>query len=295
MNAIYGEHPRHRAVHAKGMWCEGTFTATPEARRALARSPSAAANHGLWFASRTRAAIPESHDAQRDARGMAVKLRPDDGDEIDIVATTSPTFATRTPEDFLELLRLRRPDPATGQPDMEALGRLPRRAPGDACPRSNRCSASGRRRASPPAPTTRRTPFACSTPTARGTWVRYRWLPGPGEATIDDDEARERGRDYLADELGSACETGPRSSTSCFQLAADGDSLEDPTAAWPDDRELVTAGTLEITEIVDDPEGGGHIEVFDPTRVVDGVEFSDDPILHARPKAYSVSAYKRLG
>jgi catalase len=28
---------------------------------------------------------------------------------------------------------------------------------------------------------------------------------------------------------------------------------------------------------------------------VDGIELSHDPILHARPRAYSVSAYRRLG
>ena len=32
-----------------------------------------------------------------------------------------------------------------------------------------------------------------------------------------------------------------------------------------------------------------------PARIVDGIELSDDPILHARPRAYSVSAYRRLG
>ena len=29
-NAIYGSHPHRRALHAKGTWCEGSFSATPE-------------------------------------------------------------------------------------------------------------------------------------------------------------------------------------------------------------------------------------------------------------------------
>ena len=45
--------------------------------------------------------------------------------------------------------------------------------------------------------------------------------------------------------------------------------------------------------MVADPESGGDVVVFDPTRVIDGVELSDDPILHARPKAYSVSIDRR--
>ena len=33
INAINGSHPGHRAVHAKGIVCEGTFTPTPEAAK----------------------------------------------------------------------------------------------------------------------------------------------------------------------------------------------------------------------------------------------------------------------
>jgi len=34
--------------------------------------------------------------------------------------------------------------------------------------------------------------------------------------------------------------------------------------------------------------------VFDPTRVPEGVELSDDPVLRFRPEAYSASAERRL-
>jgi catalase len=33
--------------------------------------------------------------------------------------------------------------------------------------------------------------------------------------------------------------------------------------------------------------------VFDPTRVTAGIELSDDPILHLRPRAYSASVERR--
>ena len=33
--------------------------------------------------------------------------------------------------------------------------------------------------------------------------------------------------------------------------------------------------------------------VFDPTRVVDGIELSDDPILRYRPSAYAESVKRR--
>jgi catalase len=40
-------------------------------------------------------------------------------------------------------------------------------------------------------------------------------------------------------------------------------------------------------------EQNGEVVVFDPARVVDGVELSDDPILRFRPGAYSASVDRR--
>jgi catalase len=125
-------------------------------------------------------------------------------------------------------------------------------------------------------------------------WVRWRWVPDEDEARLGDDEARERGADYLHADLPDRLARGPVSFELQLHLAADGDPLDDPTAVWPQDRELVPAGRLELTQSVSDPEVDGHIDVFDPTRVVAGVEPADDPILAARPHAYSVSAYRRL-
>ena len=48
-----------------------------------------------------------------------------------------------------------------------------------------------------------------------------------------------------------------------------------------------------MTTPVPDPEESGGPIVFDPTRVVDGIELSDDPILRYRPTAYSESIARR--
>jgi catalase len=78
-----------------------------------------------------------------------------------------------------------------------------------------------------------------------------------------------------------------------LQLAEPGDPTDDPTAQWPDERKTVNAGHLELTEAIESPEHDGHIDVFDPTRITDGIELSDDPILRFREKAYDVSARRR--
>ena len=199
-NAIYGPHPHRRALHAKGCFCSGTFSPSPEAR-ALCR---AAHFQGDAVPALIRfsngGGDPEGHDAQREARGMAVKLRPPNGAESDILAVTTPAFVLRTPEEFLELLRLREPDPDTGQPDFEKLGEYLAARP------ESQMAIQATLNTEPPASfatLTYHSPhsFRLVDADGNGTWARYRWRPEAGEATLPDGEARERGRDYLREEL----------------------------------------------------------------------------------------------
>jgi catalase len=286
-----GPHPGARALHAKGSWARGTFTATPKAAE-LSRAPHLQGEPIEALARFSNASgDPAAPDYERDGRGLGIKLRWA-GAETDILATTSPTFVSRTPEDFLELMSLRRPDPETGQADMEKLGAYlaahPEAQPAAEAVLMREPLASFATAAyfSPHA-------FALVADDER-TWVRWRWVPEAGEQRLPDDEARERGPDYLHDDLAERLAQGPVSFELRFQLAEAGDPLDDPTAVWPDERELASAGHLELTQSVPDPEADGHIDVFDPMRTVDGVEPSDDPILRTRPRAYSVSAYRRL-
>jgi catalase len=74
-----------------------------------------------------------------------------------------------------------------------------------------------------------------------------------------------------------------------------GRPIDDPRAARPQERETVGVGRLEVTEAGNDRGWDGDVLVFDPTRVTDGIELSDDPILRFRPRAYSVSVTRRTG
>src|ERR1700752_338880 len=113
-NAIYGTHPHRRALHAKGLYCSGTFTATPEAA-AICRASHFQGNPVPALVRFSNGGgDPEGPDAQRESRGLGLKPRPPDGEESDILAVTTPAFVVRTPEEFLELMQLRAPDPETG-------------------------------------------------------------------------------------------------------------------------------------------------------------------------------------
>ena len=78
------------------------------------------------------------------------------------------------------------------------------------------------------------------------------------------------------------------------QIAGPKDSTVDPSAPWRS-TETVTVGTLEITGLDTEREHGDDIVVFDPMRVTDGIEPSDDPVLRFRTLAYSASVKLRTG
>jgi catalase len=289
INDISGAHPGRRAAHAKGILLSGSFTATPEGgaltRAAHMRGGPVRATVRLSNGG-GNPAIP---DYAREGRGMAVKLYLPDGSKTDMVALSVPCFFARTPQDFLDFTRLRKPDPETGQPDMEKLGAWLGEHP-EAGPAIQ--AAVG---ASPPASYAQVAyngihSYRWTGEDGESRWVRFSWQPEAGEATLEDDEARERGKDYLQAEILGRL---PAAFTLVVRIAVDEDPIEDPTAIWPDERETVEAGRLELTGRETGREQDGDILVFDPTRVTDGIETSDDPILQFRPKAYSVSVERR--
>jgi len=110
---------------------------------------------------------------------------------------------------------------------------------------------------------------------------------------LTDEEAGAREHDYLAVELADRLGHGPAVFDLEVQMAGADDSIDDPTATWPDDRERIALGRLEIHALAYDREVDGDVLVFDPTRVPDGIVLPDDPILHARHGAYSVSVARR--
>ena len=52
-------------------------------------------------------------------------------------------------------------------------------------------------------------------------------------------------------------------------------------------------GTLSVIKLVGDNEAAQRALAFDPLRLVDGIEGSDDPLLEARSAAYAISRRRR--
>jgi catalase len=290
-NQVFGRHPGYRALHAKGTLLKGTFTATPEAA-ALTRAVHMQGEPVPVTARVSNGGgNPNVPDYQPDVRGLAVKLYLTDGERTDIVAQTVPRFPVRTPAAFVELMLAQQPSPAIGWRMPMFLARHP-----------------GALLTLPPGLPALK-PIASYATCAYygihafrfvdsgggGRYVRYTFVPEAGEQRLSLREARRRGRDYLQKEIRDRVEREPVRFTLALQIAGPGDAVDDPTSVWPKDRQRVRAGTLELTGLETERETGGDVLVFDPTRVVDGIELSDDPILNFRHRAYTDSVTRRMG
>jgi catalase len=291
MNEVFGVHPGHRATHAKGTLMTGTFTAGSKAAR-LTRAPHM---QGLPVRATVRfsngTGDPGAPDYARTGRGLAVKLYLDDGSKTDMVTLTLPCFFVRTPEDFVEFTRAQKRLPETGQPDMEKVGAFLA-----AHPEAQR-AIQATLEARPPASYATCVyngihTFRWTNAEGEGRHVRFRFEPEAGTEELSSEEARERGGDYLTEEIRGRQGAAFRLVAT---LAEDGDPVDDPTAVWPDERETVEVGRLALGGPEVGREQEGDVLVFDPTRLVDGVELSDDPILRFRPRAYAVSVERRSG
>ncbi len=125
-------------------------------------------------------------------------------------------------------------------------------------------------------------------------FVRYHLVPAAGEEFVPPRVAAEKSANFLIEELDERLASEPVRFAYQVQVAADGDSTVDPSKPWRS-TQTVTVGTLEITGIDTEREHGDDIVVFDPMRVTDGIEPSDDPVLRFRSLAYSASVKLRTG
>jgi catalase len=281
----FGEHPRHRGLHAKGALYAGTFTATPAAAR-LTR-----AAHMTGEPVRTTVRFsngggdPNVPDYVPDVRGLAVTFHLPDGSRTDISAQTVPRFPFRDVDTFIEFVRLSEPGRAAAVKLALFVARHPRTL---GALRMNIAALK-------PPPSFAARPYyafhAFKWLDAGGgeRYVRYTWKPTIELPGLASGEAKARGRDYLRAELEQRLRAGPVRFELELQLAGSEDDPNDPSSVWPADRERVVAGTLDVTAPTDD----GEDFVFDPTRVTDGIETSADPILAFRPRAYAISHERR--
>jgi catalase len=292
LNHVYGVHPGYRAAHAKGVLCSARLVPTSAAARLSRAAHLAGGEIRAHVRFSNGSGDPTAPDGARDARGMAVKFYLPNSTTTDIVALSLPGFFARTSEDLLAFNDARRVDPETGQPDLERVGAYLAEHP--------EAMAAVNAAITHPIPASYATltynslhAFGFVNADGAVTYGRYRLVPAQGDESLSDEEGAVCPPDFLRDELAERLAQGPAVFYVRLQLADGDDPVDDPTEQWPEDREVVELARLEVTGLASDRERGGDVLVFDPTRVTDGILLTDDPILHARTGAYSVSVARR--
>ena len=283
----FGAHDGHRALHAKGVHCTATFTPTAEAAQ-LTRAGHMAAPVPAKVRFSNGGGDPTVPDYAPDVRGLAVSFQLPDGSATDILSQTFPRFPFSDQEGFFAAM-------AVSKRDLKALLKLPGfilRYP-SAAKETRTVETVLARRASFAA--RHYFPFhAFKWVDAGGgeRYIRYSWHPTVDEPDFSKEEVKRRGRDYLFDELRERLAREPVRMRLEVQVAAPDDDPHDPSNDWAEDRERVTVGTLEVTAIDDEADDG---IVYDPMRLVDGIEASEDPVLLYRPAVYTLSHTRRAG
>ncbi len=283
---VLGSPDGRRVTHHKGVVLTGTFVPTPRARE-LSRAPhlegppvpvTARFSNGLPSA--------DGHDAATgDPRGLAVKFTLPDGRRTDLVCQDWPVFPAGTPEDFRDLLRAQHAgEEATlaflaAHPGVAAAGEVV--ATVAAAPRSFATVVYHSLNA-----------FRLVAADGTSHWVRWRLDPEAGEHRLPEAERATAGVDYLVDGI---LDELPVRFRVLVQLAGEGDDVTDPSRAWPAERDWVGMGTLELTGPDTTREHDDDVLVYDPMRLVDGIEPSDDPVLRIRPYVYAESVRRRSG
>ncbi|MGH3466311.1 MAG: catalase family peroxidase [Thermocrispum sp.] len=288
---VFGRHTGYRALHAKGRFYTGTFTATP----AAAKLTRAGHMQGEPVPTLVRlshgAGHPRMPDGRPVPRGMAVRFTLPDGSDTVLSAQTARLFVTRSVEGFLAFTR-------AAQPSVASLWRFPMLvARHPEIVRTLRANSVALRIPASYATCAYHGLHAFRWVDAEGgsRFVRYHWAPAAGESFLSPWQARKRGGDFLAGELAERLASGPVRFRLDLQFAGPGDSTTDPSAPWRR-TDTVAAGTLELTgPAPEDPEAGGGVVVYDPANVTDGIELPDDEILRFRSEVYSASVEQRLG
>ncbi len=282
-------HAGFRRAHAHGICVSGRFVASGDAA-ALSVAPLFAAGESpLLGRLSVGGGSPVAPEASAGVRSMALAITQADGQQWRMAMNTPPVLAVRTPEDFHAQLRATAPDPAIGKPDPRKVEAFQRAHPEGAAFRQWQAS---QRASDSWANTQYHSINAFVLVDAQGQRQPVRWAMVPqaefaplGEGPHSDDA--------LSRDLQQRLATGPLRWTLRLQLAAPGDAVDDPTQPWPQDRPQVDAGIVEISAA--QPQQGGACNGlnFDPLVLPQGIEPSNDPILHARRAAYAESLRRR--
>jgi catalase len=288
---LFGLHPGYRAAHAKGVMLTGAFTPSPSAQN-LTRAPHITRESTpvtVRFSNST--GVPQIPDSSPDAnpRGLAIRFNLAEHVHTDIISHSIDAFPTRDGYEFLEFLRAAGasgPDVPSPKPIEKFLGSHPAALAFVQAPKPFPASLARESYFGV-------TAFAFTNAAGEKKFGRYRIVPQDGNEYLTDAGAAALAPNYHFDELLERAAKGPIRFKILVQVAAPSDTTDDATIHWPESRDLVELGTVELTAAVQDNATEQKHIIFDPIPRVDGIDPSADPLLELRAAIYLLSGRRR--
>jgi len=315
---VPGCQPDLRPVHAIGIGLTGSFVASPLARDyCIAEHFRGDRTVDVTVRFSNGAGSAVEHDGWSDVRGMATRFHLADGAATDLIAMTLPAFFTPTPETFLDFLNVATPEPAKPESPwrkfldlLQLMQPMPDPNPGETVtpiPGAIRYADTHARTQLPvalaagigaPVSYARATyeavhAFRIIGPDGERRWVRFSWRPVAG--VLNTDPTKTPVDKYLFQELHDRLAREPARFTLMMMIGEPGDDPTDSSRPWPPHRERVIMGDLTLDKIPEDQVMYCEKLSFNPWLLTDGIEPSDDPILHIRHEAYKTSSERRGG
>ncbi len=293
MVQLPGNKPGNRLVHAKGIVCEGSFTASKDAATLSKAAHFSGKKVSVTVRFSDATPSPSIADVSPDSapRGMAIRFILPGDKQTDIVSFAHNGFVVATGEEFLALQKsVLATDPSKPHP-------WPVEVFLSTHPRALKFVQDV---GSHPAPTSFATEafygndaFIFVNKTGAKQAGRYQILPVAGQNYLSDADTKAASPDFLVDEIRKRLAAGPAKFRLVLQLPNAGDTTNDPTNVWPDDRKTVDLGIITLIGVVANSDQAQKDLAFDPVRLTDGIELSDDSLPVLRSKVYLLSNIHR--
>ncbi|KAI8956924.1 catalase-like domain-containing protein [Daldinia sp. FL1419] len=285
---IYDPNPGIRPTYAKGILLSGKFSPFPISRT-LSKAPHFKRSSVpviVRFSSSTGFPNIPDTDPNGNPRGFAIRFVLQDHPRrlhTDIIAHSVDGFPASTGEEALEFFKAVKngtmDDYLVSHPKALAFVRTPKPTP----------AAFGREKYYGV------TAYKFIAEDGRETYIRYRIVPCAGEAHLDDNALKSQPPLFLYHGVEKQFQSGPILFALKAQIAEPGDITNDSTVKWPDDRQEVTLGSIQLLDIMENQNQEQRRIIFDPIPRVEGIEPSDDPLLDVRAAAYLLSGRERRG
>jgi catalase len=225
---------------------------------------------------------------------MATRFYLPNGRTTNLVMLSQPLFPVKTPDELLEAIAAAKPKIPHGPLDQDGLKGYAATHPSTAKVLKMRAESL--------APVSFATAefhaihvFRFINHSDVVTNVRCHWLPQAGIKDRPAAELAAASKEFLLDEFDDRLKVGSVRFDLVLEVSEPGDPLDDVTMLWPNERRRVTIGTLELIAPISLEELGDPEMNHDPTKLTDGIELNDDPIIQARRGVYEVSAAYRTG